>query len=265
MRPLNQIRTFLSWFHRQDVRSFDIHVRTPETGGEDYKKGNWIWLTHHEDVDYNNFIKLIPWIKHKNANRSDIYFRPHKDGVHKVIFLDDVPTAKAKTVLNKYGSCVTETHPGNTQIWLKTNESLDRDQRKQAQIILKDLGYSDPGSVAGSHLGRLCGVISQKHKCWVNLVGTSDNKPWSPNLETIQNLSPSRVFCASNKKSGRICVDTSDSGREWGWVLGMLRNGMDKSQVTEKLIEAAMARNKRNAVKYAHYTIRKAVSSIIRQ
>lgn len=260
MKPLDQVRAFLSWFYRHDVLAYDIHVKTPKTNQEDYNSGNWVWLTHHENLDFNQAMKLVGWVRHKNAKGSDVYFRPHKDGVHKVVFLDDVPTTKARLVLKKYGSCVIETHPGNTQIWLKTSIPLDRTQRKQAQTILKNLGYSDPGSVSGDHLGRLCGVVSQKRKCWVNLVGTSDEKPWSPNLERTDCISPVRGACASKKKGPETTwVDASDSGREWGWVLGMLRNGMGKDQVEKKLIEAAVARKKRNPVRYANYTVNKAI------
>ena len=266
MKPTDQIQTFLAWFYRLGVNAFDIHVRMPLTPSEDYKKGNWIWITQHEGLNCEYIhSRLLGWIKQKNANGADIYFRPHKDGSHRVVFLDDVQTAQAIFILKKYGACVIETHPGNTQVWLSVDRALTKDQRKQAQIFLKNLGFTDPGSVSGDHLGRLCGLRSQKRKCWVNLLGTSDLRPWSPNLNwcSAQSHLPLRGgSCASQKSIPQSGCDTSDSGREWGWVMGMLRSGMDANVVTERLIEAATRRGKKNAEKYACYTVRKAASIV---
>ena len=262
MKPVEQIRTFLGWFCRQGVNAFDIHVRMPRTPDEDYKNGNWIWLTNHEDVTFNHIIsRLMGWLRRTNANGSDVFFRPHKHGRHNVIFLDDIETNRARAVLRKYGGCAIETHPGNTQVWLKVDRKLTAPQRKQAQTILRDLGFTDPGSVSGDHLGRICGFMSQKRKCWVNLVDTSDTKPWSPNIRASACLPP-RGSCASKKYCPDHFRDTSDSGREWGWVMGMLRFGMNPGIVTEKLTEAAKRRGKNNAVRYARYTVQKAVSRL---
>jgi len=261
MQLLEQIQIFIGWFCQQGVNYFDIHVRKPKTRDADYKTGEWIWLTHHECVSFEYIkSKLLGWLRHQNLNGSDIFFRPHKDGKHNVIFLDDVPTTKAKMILKKYGSCVIETHPGNTQVWLKVDNPLDSGQRKQAQILIKDLGYTDPGSVAGDHLGRLCGLKSQKRKCWVNFIGKSNLIPWMPDLQSKPSL-PLGVFCAS-KNAGLYSKDASNSGREWGWVMGMLRNGVNQEIVFQKLKNTAERRGKKNAIKYATYTVNKAMLKI---
>jgi hypothetical protein len=262
MKPIEQIRAFLAWFCNQGVTAFDIHVRTPRTPHEDYKTGNWIWLTNHENVTCVHIMsKLMGWLRQRNANGSDVFFRPHKSGRHNVIFLDDVPVNRARAVLRKYGGCAIETHPGNTQIWLKVDRELAPSQRKQAQILLRDVGFTDPGSVAGDHLGRICGFVSQKRKCWVNLVDTSDEMPWSPELRRTPPLPPGG-FCASKKNVAAHYRDTSDSGREWGWVMGMLRSGMAPVIVTQRLVEAAAKRGKPNALRYAQYTVQKAVTKL---
>ncbi len=264
MKPIDQIRAFLAWFCRQGVNAFDIHVRMPRTPDEDYKKGDWIWLTNHENVTSNHIIsRLMGWLRQRNANGSDVFFRLHKGGCHNVIFLDDIPTNRAGAVMRKYGGCAIETHPGNTQVWLKVDRKLAAPQRKQAQIIIRDLGFTDPGSVSGDHLGRICGFMSQKRKCQVNLADTSDMKPWSPNMRASPSLPPG-VSCASKKDCLNQFRDTSDSGREWGWVMGMLRTGMSPGIVTERLIRAAKKRRKNNAVRYAQYTVQKAVSKLDR-
>lgn len=262
MKPVEQVRSFLQWFSLQGVDSFDIHLRSPRTPDEDYKTGNWIWLNRHEAVSADRILSnLMGWLRYKNAKGSDIFFRPHKNGCHQVIFLDDIPTGMAQAICRKYACCIIETHPGNTQIWLKVDKRLSTEQRKQAQIQIKDLGLSDPGSISGDHLGRLCGFQSQKRKCWVNLIGTSKMLPFSPNPATSPFLPPSGDFCASKRKFNGP-HDTSDSGREWGWVMGMLRTGLKPEIVTVRLIAAAQKRGKSNAEKYANYTVLKALSLI---
>jgi hypothetical protein len=262
MKPIDQIRAFLAWFCCLGIDSFDIHVRMPRMPGQDYKTGEWVWLTNHEDMTCGHIIsRLVGWMRQKNANGSDIFFRPHRGGRHNVIFLDDIPTNRARAVLRKYGGCVIETHPGNTQIWLKVDRKLTAPERKRAQIILRDLGFTDPGSVSGDHLGRICGFVSQKRKCWVNLVGTSDMKPWSPDMR-ISSCLPAGRACASKKECSNSFRDTSASGREWGWVMGMLRSGMNPGIVLERLAGAAQKRGKNNAVRYARHTVQKAVGKL---
>ena len=54
--------------------------------------------------------------------------------------------------------------------------------------------------------------------------------------------------------------DTSASGKEYGWVLGMLRNGIDHVRIKEKLLYVATKRKKGNADKYVEYTLQKAIN-----
>lgn len=260
--PDEQIRTFLWWFSQQAVHQFDIHVKKPKKTGEE-----WIWLTHHESVsaEYINS-SLLKWLKYENVIGAEVYFRGHSNGEHRVVFLDDVPTRLAIAVLKKYGACAVETHPGNTQIWLAVDRPLDKQQRRQAQTILRDLGFTDPRSISGDHLGRLCGFRSQKRRCWVNVLGMSMSRPWSPTLSTANPQSPQSLphgggACASKMLTSHE-VDDSHSGREWGWVLGMIRSGLCPEIVERKLIAAAKARGKANALKYAHRTVEKALACV---
>ncbi len=283
LKPFEQQKSFFDWFNIIGVETFDIHVRKPKTSCEDYKTGDWFWLTNNENITAEYIKKkLLSWIRYENTKGSDIYFRPHKEGIHPVIFLDDIPIDKALKVAKKYTACVIETSSGNTQVWLATNKPLDKNFRKAAQSILKDLGYSDPGSISGDHLGRLCGVQSRKHNTWVNLLKTSKIKPWTPNFAKSNSLPPAPKHqpmfiktvnfvssntvnitiggaCGSKKLDSITIYDTSDSAREWGWVLGMLENGLDPAMVTKKLVQAATQRGKRNPERYAKYTVKKAL------
>jgi len=275
---MDQIKAFLSWFCQHGVIFFDIHIRKPKGVNEDYNTGNWVWITHNENVSAEYIqTKLLPWIKYENANGSDIYFRPHKDAAQPVIFLDDVPVGSALKVAKKYTACVVETSTNNTQVWLATDKRLNKDRRKIAQRFLKDKGYTDPGSISGDHLGRLCGVKSLKHKTWVNLLKASIVKPYCP----VINFSSPIADCSENfygknigaptkfiDINGGLCAskltgcDKSASGQEWGWVLGMLRNNMDPNSVEELLTNAASGRDKKNAANYACHTVKKAIIAV---
>ena len=184
MIPIDQINLFLSWFYRLNVDTFDIHIRKPKGVKEDYNTGNWVWIINNENIraDYIR-TKLLPLIKYENANGSDIYFRPSKNDKHCVIFLDDVPIDNDHKVAKKYTACVVETSSKNTQIWLATSKRFHKNDRKSAQIFLKEKGYTDPGSISGDHLGRLCGLKSLKHKTRVNLIKTSVVKPYCPVID----------------------------------------------------------------------------------
>jgi hypothetical protein len=282
MKPMDQIQTFLKWFSHQGVNAFDIYVRKPKSSKEDYKTGKWIWLNYNENVsaDYIQN-KLMMWIKYENAKGSDIYFRPYRDGKHAVIFLDDVPCDKALNVAKKYTACVVETSCNNTQIWLAIDKPLDKNDRKLAQRFLKNKGYTDSGSISGDHLGRLCGVKSQKHASWVNLIKTSIVKPYFPvfendeshlfppteNIISVYNTEKMNKQKIEDKIGGQCALkiipagnDTSASGKEYGWVLGMLRNGIDHVRIKEKLLHVATKRKKGNADKYVEYTLQKAIN-----
>ena len=285
LKPIEQIQMFLNWFCYQGVATFDIHVRKPGSPNEDYKTGNWIWLTHNENVSIKGIrSKLLSWIRMSNAQGSDIYFRPHKDSVHPIIFLDDVPTGKAIKVAKKYTTCVVETSRNNTQIWLATDKALDKDERRIAQKSLSAKGYTDPGSISGDHLGRLCGVKSQKHSSWINLIKISSEKSYTPIEDSKSNISPPTYTMANNYlinesitlsqkmgfNKGGVCAskkissitDSSPSGKEFGWVLGMFRAGIEYATIKEKLYVEAINRGKPNAKKYVEYTLQKAIAMV---
>lgn len=283
MIPKKQIETFLLWFQNLGVMFFDIHIRKPKTPGEDYKQGHWQWLRQNEKVTAGYIQQtLVPWIRYENAHGSDIYFRPHKNNDHAVIFLDDVPYGDAMKIAKKYTACIVETSKNNTQIWLEINRPVDKLSRKSIQVSLKNKGFSDPASISGDHLGRLCGMKSQKHNTWVNLVSATRGQPYKPTIEngnTIQisplmqyenkadynnkNLLTAPQFnnkwgaCALIKSSGK---DTSQSGKEFGWVLGMLRKGYDYSTIADKLLHEVLKRNKKYPQIYVKRTINNAIN-----
>lgn len=256
--PLLQHKRFFQWFKSIGVKSFDIHVREPLSEKIGYYDKNWRWITHNEDVSYFSFfIKLQKWIRYHNFYGADIFFRPHRSSINPVIFLDDVSKDNALKIARKYSSCVVETSHNNTQVWLATNASLDREARKSAQSYIRDVGYTDPGSISGDHLGRLCGVLSQKHKCWVNLLATTTNGLYTPIFPKLLSR-PLGGSCVIPK--GSRGSDASPSGKEFSWVLRMLRSGINHTLVTSRLLYVAISRSKRSPDSYSKRTVKKAMS-----
>jgi len=258
LAPRMQTQTMLNWFEMAGIKSLDIHLRVPKTPGVRYDDPHWFWITEHEDTPVEAVHReLEGWLRHMNAKGADIYLRPHGRAPQPVIFLDDLELEKALRVSRKYRSCVIETSPNNTQVWVATARLLTPSERKQAQIHLRDLGYTDPGSVSGDHLGRLCGMKSQKRACWVNLVCGTEGACYLPRLREPPPSIPQGGPCASKSKT--VSLDLSTSAREFGWVLGRLRIGMPKEIVLSDLARQAEERGKRSPENYATRTIENAI------
>ena len=166
-RPRDQCLRLLDWFNESGTQRFDLHVRR-------YQKGisgtSETWITCHEDICAKQLIDFWPWLRRENANGADVYFRPHSRASHSIIFLDDVDLVKAHNFAKAYSSVVIQTSCNNAHVWVKTKTPLSLEQRYETQSALAKQGICDSGSTSGDHLGRLCGMFSQKRQCWVNLV-----------------------------------------------------------------------------------------------
>jgi len=251
--PQRQLSLLLDWFSRIQVNSFDIHVRRKHNSEMNSSQ----WITCHEGLDCHRLQKLWSWMRYENAKGGDIYFRPHRHDAHPVIFLDDLNLKTASLIAKKYACFVIETSRNNTQVWLKCDKRLSRIERKKAQCTLSNMGYSDPGSISGDHLGRMCGMMSQKRRCWVNGKLFSTPQAYSPSHEGHSHTSRgggARVLSFEKKNSF--------SEREFGWVIGMLKSGMDLNSIRSKLLNQAIKRGKNGAESYASLTTQKA-SSIV--
>lgn len=264
LSPRMQTQTMLSWFERVGIKSLDIHLRVPMRPGVRYEDPDWIFITEHEDTPIASVERdLAGWLRHKNASGSDIYLRPHGRVAQPVIFLDDIEINKALQISKKYSACVIETSPGNTQVWLATSKQLTSAERKVVQTHLCGIVHSDPRSTSGNHLGRLCGLKSQKHGCWVNYLFGSDGAPYCPTLTDQSPSLPHGDLWASRKKSPSL--DLSTSAREFGWVLGRLRIGTPRQIVQSDLARQAEERGMRAPDRYAARTIENAIKVLDRR
>jgi len=240
---------FFRWFARMGIYNFDIQLREPlktHLG----KVESWRWLTPSKNINTGSyFLKFSKWVKHMNAHGCDAYIRPHGETEQGVIFLDDLDIDKAVQVSKKYAACVVCTSKNNTQVWLATSRKLFLKERKAVQTIMKDLGYTDPGSVSGDHLGRLCGLKSQKRNCWVNLLTTTTGRKYSPPVPLP--LSAPRGAACVSKLSQEA---QSQSERDFGWAVGAFGAGRLLLEVERYLYLTAKQRGKRNPEMYARRT-----------
>jgi hypothetical protein len=255
--PRQQQEEFFQWFTKMGVHSFDIQVREPISNADDSLR-EWRWLKPTLGISVGDyFLKYSSWAKFMNSKGGDIYIRPHGESKHRVIFLDDLSLDKAIQVSEKYAACVVCTSKDNTQVWLATEKELSKLERKAVQSWMRSVGYTDPGSVSGDHLGRLCGVRSQKRNCWVNLTTTTYGQRYAPDVESPLS-SPLGEACASHSSSKGtqgLGQPPSPSEDEFGWVMGALKHGVPIINVINQLTDRAKKRGKRLPDHYAERTV----------
>ena len=251
MNPLQQMVFMIRWFFKNGATSLDIHLRCPKTKKASYFDDNWFWITRNENLDERKSLALLKWCRFQNMKGSDIYIRPHRHKSQPILFLDDLNIKRAIQVSRKYTSLVVQTSSDNTQVWIVTDYSLDEENRLRAQRYVANLGYSDKGSISGEHLGRFCGVKSQKRNCWVNIITHSSIKKYHPKFDSPPSFSR-RGACAY------INPNNSESELEFSEVLKRLRKGISTLEIELWLNQKAENRGKRHSQKYAQRTIEKA-------
>ena len=151
MRASEHTRAMLAWWRRVDVGRVDLAVRQPS--------GAMVW---HRDLALDGSLPL-PWARAQNVRRGDVYVRPSRHDPWPLIFLDDVPTPRARRVAAKYEALLVETSlAGGCHIWLACRRALAEAGRRDAQRWLAGRLGADPGSVSGEHPGRLAGFKNWK-------------------------------------------------------------------------------------------------------
>ncbi|GAV19305.1 mobilization protein A [Mariprofundus micogutta] len=224
-----------------------------------------------EDVQAGDIDRYLKWLGAENAKGSEIQVRPHRHDSNAVIFLDDVERGQALAISRKYSACVIETSKeGGCHIWLQTDRPLNERERYLAQRHIQPLINSDRGSISGEHFGRLAGFKNHKRAGqWVNVISVSSAGAWTVPREALIDCEPSVSNQPFSPPSGVCVVNNSSTGgseseNEWGYVCGRLEHGADPILLERELVERATGRGKRNAVSYAHRTIKRALSHVTR-
>ena len=254
--PAQQQEQFFQWFAKMKVHRFDLQLREPapsSRGGPE----SWRWLRPSLNISIGAyFLKYASWVRFMNSRGGDVYIRPHGESEHGVVFLDDLALDKALQVSKKYASCVVCTSENNTQVWLATARKLSKVERKGVQSWMRSVGYTDPGSVSGDHLGRLCGLRSQKRNGWVNLIATTFEERYSPKVEPHLSspLGEASVSRSPLQDFKELEKPSSPSEREFGWAVGALEHGISLNHVINQLTTRAKDRGKRQPDVYARRT-----------
>lgn len=248
MRAREHTERMLQWWTRAGVTRADLAIRRPD--------GVMAW---HRDLPLADL--PLDWARAENAARGDVYIRPARSHAWPVVFLDDVRVDTAARVVLKYAALVVATSPeGGCHLWLRSRRPLDETSRCAAQRWLAQRVGADRGSTSGEHLGRLAGFRNWKRATWVNVHDAVLARPaWDPQAVTHLDWLPS---AATERPLPSRASDTSQSGREWGWVCRLLEAGCASSLVELRLLERARRRRGADAERYAHHTVRRALARV---
>ena len=249
MTAIRQTQSMLAWWRETGIDRVDLAVKRSET---------MIW---HRDLALDSLPLL--WVKAQNAQQGDVYIRPARGYPWPLVFLDDVAAPVAVPVMREYEVMVVRTSPpGGCHLWLACDRPLGETARCEAQRWLARLIQADPASVSGEHLGRLAGFKNWKRGgTWVNVLATSRHgRRWDPTAAAPVARILSERSPTSDRpdppRRGR--PDGSPSGREWGWVCGLLEAGWSPDVVYSRLVSRARPRRGRDTERYARRTMQRA-------
>jgi hypothetical protein len=239
----------LTWWRAIGIERVDLAVKRPS--------GAMIW---HYDVATDSL--PLAWAGAQNVRRGEVYIRPARHGAWPLVFLDDVAKQRARAVAKKYEALVVETSSaGGCHIWLACCRSIDEGLRREAQRWLAQRIDADPGSISGEHLGRLAGFKNWKRDgSWVNVIAASRHgRRWDP---SVIPSAYRRENISMPARSGSQSRDASPSGREWGWVCGLLENGCPPERAYARLLDRSVDRRGSDAPRYARRTIERVLKHI---
>jgi len=259
MKAYEHTEAMLDWWCGTGIDRVDLAVRCPS--------GAMIW---HRDLDIDAL--PVKWARAQNVRHAEVYARPARQYAWPVVFLDDVATPKARGVVERYNALLVETSPsGGCHIWLACNRSINEASRREAQRWLAPRIGADRGSTSGEHLGRLAGFKNWKRGgTWVNVVASTLHcRRWNPSaVPAIAASATDPPPAIAATKTGpppkwqrrQASTDTSPSGREWGWVCGLLESGCPPERVYVRLLEQACIRRGSDAPRYARRTLQRALA-----
>lgn len=290
MKPQQQFESMLAFFRRHAVTHVNLAalVKLPS--------GNTSMMHHDMPRTLDAAVQSLPWARSENAAEHDIHIRPARylDGVPaswSMVFLDDVPPTMAKSIADKYPSCVIETSTGRCHVWIATKQALTEQQRAAVQTSLVkrlhalSISYADPASTSGEHFGRSPGFKNWKRGgVWSNLKWVTSGNPLDaelhlPSMENPSETGQSSKGVAPISPHPRGCSVLnnsfgSPSESEFGWVIGRLRWWTQSGRavadaegfIIRKIAERALDRGKRSTVEaaeeYARRTFKAAVSKL---
>jgi hypothetical protein len=249
MKAVSHTHSMLGWWTTAGIDLADLAIKRPGTG--------MIW---HNAMPLESL--PLSWVRAENLHKAEVYIRPARGYSWPLVLLDDVSPVLATRVARKYDALVVKTSKeGGCHLWLSCSFELDEEARKQAQRWLVKRTGADPRSSSGEHLGRLAGFRNWKRGgTWVNVLASSRHgRHWLPRAEDDGRL---RNRLKPTQRPHRHTPDSSESGKEWGWVCKMLEAGSDPDIVYYHLVQRARPRRGHDAERYASRTINCAIGHV---
>jgi hypothetical protein len=234
----------LHWWWLAGITLADLAIRRWD--------GTMVW--HHE-ISLDDL--PLAWARAENSRQAEIYIRPARGHSWPVVLLDDLSVATASRIAHKYDSLVVRTSvEGGCHLWLLCSDVLEEAERGRAQRWLAQRIEADPASTSGEHLGRLAGFKNWKRSgAWVNVLDASrHNRPWAAQFS----IDHEKPLPSTGRRPVSGALDSSSSGREWGWICGLLEAGCDATTAYFRLVERARPRRGRDAERYACRTVARA-------
>jgi hypothetical protein len=115
-----------------------------------------------EAVKPSAVFRMLPYLKHRNANGAHIYLRP--TGESPYTLLDDLtPATLAQLTAEGYGpAAVVETSPGSFQAWLRHPQPLSKELGTLAAKTLAEQFGADGSAADWRRFGRAPGFTNRK-------------------------------------------------------------------------------------------------------
>jgi hypothetical protein len=115
-----------------------------------------------QSVAASRTLRMLPYLKHRNANGAHIYIRP--TGESPYTLLDDLTAAAlARLAAEGYGpAAVVETSPGSFQAWLRHQQPLSKELGTLAAKTLAEQFGGDGSAADWRRFGRAPGFTNRK-------------------------------------------------------------------------------------------------------
>ncbi len=115
-----------------------------------------------EAVSHARILRMLPYLKYRNANGAHIYIRPTGESAYTL--LDDLtPATLARLAAEGYRpAAVVETSPGSFQAWLRHAQPLSKELGTLAAKTLAEQFGADPSAADWRRFGRAPGFTNRK-------------------------------------------------------------------------------------------------------
>ena len=111
-----------------------------------------------------DIMKSLAWLKRENFKGCDIYVRPARSAPSRLILVDDLSMGTLAKLQDgpDPAAVIVQTSPHNYQAWIKLDEDVPADVRREvARYLAREYG-GDPNSADSAHYGRLAGFTNRK-------------------------------------------------------------------------------------------------------